>query len=342
MQADKMSCYEPQAPAPGEPRLLDACALDSLGFGMPVSNQVTDPSSFFVGEIDATTTEPMSSLGIFEPALELGGIADDLEIPGIDVPLTLNDQCPVSLPWTACPSIPEHGELFIHQQREPSMSTSHMLSNGLSQVPRVASMPNLSSNGDNVMNHSIMVPSNAGNGYYVHNDEMKEETSTCSAKPSLRFPRSRSANDISDLSKYSVPHSEFLTPPHLRKGKGGRQPAADPRLDPKIDPKKARRILANRLSAAKSKLKQKSAAEGMKQRLEMLKLQKQGLVSEVSKYEEACMVEETERERLQDQIRMVEKELKARSNFGGFWGPERTANAKSAAAIPSSFIPLMA
>ena len=37
----------------------------------------------------------------------------------------------------------------------------------------------------------------------------------------------------------------------------GSQPAADPRLDPRIDPKKARRILANRLSAAKSKLKQK-------------------------------------------------------------------------------------
>jgi hypothetical protein len=39
------------------------------------------------------------------------------------------------------------------------------------------------------------------------------------------------------------------------------QPAPDPRLDPSMDPKKARRILANRLSAAKSKMKQKSQAE---------------------------------------------------------------------------------
>ena len=31
-----------------------------------------------------------------------------------------------------------------------------------------------------------------------------------------------------------------------RRGKGGRQPAADPRLDPDMDPKKAKRILANR------------------------------------------------------------------------------------------------
>ncbi len=50
----------------------------------------------------------------------------------------------------------------------------------------------------------------------------------------------------------------YLTPPELRKGKGGRQPALDPRLDPSVDPKRAKRILANRLSAAKSKMKQKS------------------------------------------------------------------------------------
>jgi hypothetical protein len=36
-----------------------------------------------------------------------------------------------------------------------------------------------------------------------------------------------------------------------RRGKGGRQPAQDPRLDPKIDPKRAKRILANRMSAAR-------------------------------------------------------------------------------------------
>ncbi len=36
-----------------------------------------------------------------------------------------------------------------------------------------------------------------------------------------------------------------------RRGKGGRQPAEDPHLDPKIDPKRAKRILANRMSAAR-------------------------------------------------------------------------------------------
>ncbi len=36
------------------------------------------------------------------------------------------------------------------------------------------------------------------------------------------------------------------------------QPAPDPRLDPSIPPKKANRILANRLAAAKSKLKRQA------------------------------------------------------------------------------------
>ena len=52
-----------------------------------------------------------------------------------------------------------------------------------------------------------------------------------------------------------------LSPQIKRKGKGGRQPAMDPRLDPNVDPKKAKRILANRLSAARSKMKQKSHVE---------------------------------------------------------------------------------
>ena len=53
----------------------------------------------------------------------------------------------------------------------------------------------------------------------------------------------------------------YLNPRQKRKGKGGRQPAMDPRLDPNVDPKKAKRILANRLSAARSKMKQKSHVE---------------------------------------------------------------------------------
>ncbi len=56
-------------------------------------------------------------------------------------------------------------------------------------------------------------------------------------------------------------HSQYLIPPDQRKGRGGRQPALDPRLDPSVDPKRAKRILANRLSAARSKMKQKTHME---------------------------------------------------------------------------------
>ena len=58
-----------------------------------------------------------------------------------------------------------------------------------------------------------------------------------------------------------VAHSHYLIPPDQRKGRGGRQPALDPRLDPSVDPKRAKRILANRLSAARSKMKQKTHME---------------------------------------------------------------------------------
>ena len=58
-----------------------------------------------------------------------------------------------------------------------------------------------------------------------------------------------------------VAHRAFLVPAHKKRGKGGRQPAQDPRLDPNIDERKAKRILANRLSAARSKMKQKNQME---------------------------------------------------------------------------------
>ena len=47
--------------------------------------------------------------------------------------------------------------------------------------------------------------------------------------------------------------------PPKRKGKGGRQRAPPP--DATVDPKKAKRIMANRESAARSKEKQKKNAE---------------------------------------------------------------------------------
>lgn len=118
---------------------------------------------------------------------------------------------------------------------------------GLRGVPRVASAPDLSSS----TLHAPPMGAWAGGQAASSSFGLRRR-----AAANRAMPRSRSAGDVADLA--NVPHLGYLTPQHLRKGKGGRQPAADPRLDPRIDPKKARRILANRLSAAKSKLKQKS------------------------------------------------------------------------------------
>jgi hypothetical protein len=191
---------------------------------------------------------------------------------------------------------------------------------GRGGVPRVTSMPNLQLAGTSLAG-------NGGSNSNLHALAVRRAAAAAAAagegpiavgpaviatgvRTSTRMPRSRSANDVSGLGRYAaIPHSGFLTPPHLRKGKGGRQPAGDPRMDPRIDPKKAKRILANRLSAAKSKLKQKSAAEGLKQRVEMLRLQREGLTTEVSTLADACAQKEAEREALLRQLRVAEEAL---------------------------------
>ncbi len=78
-----------------------------------------------------------------------------------------------------------------------------------------------------------------------------------------------------------LPHQQFLTAPHMRSGKGGRKPSIDPRLDPNVDPKKAKRILANRLSAAKSTLKRKRRVEALRSRIDGLGEVRGGLEREL-------------------------------------------------------------
>ncbi|KAI3436031.1 hypothetical protein D9Q98_002088 [Chlorella vulgaris] len=142
------------------------------------------------------------------------------------------------------------------------------------RYPRIASMPNL--------HLSLEEASSAG-------PPAAQRRRTSGRARAL--PRSRSHSDLSlahggnrtavasdELERYNVPHLPFLTPPHLRKGRGGRQPAIDPRLDPSVDPKRARRIMANRLSAAKSKLRQKNSAQAEAQVAELERLQAEGLL----------------------------------------------------------------
>lgn len=83
----------------------------------------------------------------------------------------------------------------------------------------------------------------------------------------------------------TLPHAPFLTAPHMRTGKGGRKPSVDPRMDPNIDPKKAKRILANRLSAAKSTLKKKIRVELLGSRIDGLLRERDGLEVEVAELE---------------------------------------------------------
>jgi hypothetical protein len=206
-----------------------------------------------------------------------------------------------------------------------------MLCNQGGGVPRVSSMPNMRLNTHQyttTMEHSIIPApiSNINTAPIAELSGLSKSGSAvdlrCQAAANRAMPRSQSAIELSKSGgiggmpsprggggKHFVPHQQFLTPSHLRKGKGGRQPAADPRLDPKIDPKKAKRILANRLSAARSKLKQKSQIEVLRQRVEGLKVHKEGLMQEVEEMGVVCAVEEQKRARLMQEVSQLEASL---------------------------------
>lgn len=104
----------------------------------------------------------------------------------------------------------------------------------------------------------------------------------------------------------AVWHAQMgLTP--RRKGKGGRQPANDPRLDPTVDPKKARRIVANRISAAKSKLKQKSEIEVLKAQLSEMTAQRDTLQQQTDAMQRHCQGLEDHNKQLQSTVQILQE-----------------------------------
>ncbi|WZN62765.1 BZIP domain-containing protein [Chloropicon roscoffensis] len=66
-----------------------------------------------------------------------------------------------------------------------------------------------------------------------------------------------------------------------KKKQNTRKTAPDPRLDPNIDPKRAKRIIANRESAARSKAKQKEHLESLKNLHQSLTEQKSSIEKEI-------------------------------------------------------------
>ncbi|GAX80783.1 hypothetical protein CEUSTIGMA_g8219.t1 [Chlamydomonas eustigma] len=89
-----------------------------------------------------------------------------------------------------------------------------------------------------------------------------------------------------------------LTSKRKDRGKGGRNPSKDARLDPSIDPKKAARIMANRLSAARSKLRQKASSLGLTAKLSVLMSQRLKLSKEVERLKSMCEELEGENEHM--------------------------------------------
>ena len=93
--------------------------------------------------------------------------------------------------------------------------------------------------------------------------------------------------------------------PTRRKGRGGRTAAMDPRLDPSIDPKRAKRILANRQSAARSKNKQRGHLDTLQGTQNVLGHQKSVLLKEVAWLRAEVQGMEEEASKLEVQINVL-------------------------------------
>jgi multidrug efflux pump subunit AcrA (membrane-fusion protein) len=119
------------------------------------------------------------------------------------------------------------------------------------------------------------------------------------------------------------------------KGKGGRHPAADPKaLDPDMDPRRARRIMANRQSAARSKLKQKVMMESLRATRELV--ERGGAAAEVAALREQVTTLSARTQQLESANAALTRQLQVRRCCcaGRFvkWLP--------ASAFSSCFIPL--
>lgn len=127
------------------------------------------------------------------------------------------------------------------------------------------------------------------------------DTLTASLNADNKLPLSIFEKIVQELSGIECLQSMLLFRPNKKKGKGGRQPAKDPRLDPSVDPKKAKRIVANRRSAARSKQKQRRHVESLQLQHDTLMIQmllcnheKDKLENSVSTIENDNRVLETE------------------------------------------------
>ena len=92
------------------------------------------------------------------------------------------------------------------------------------------------------------------------------------------------------------------------KGKrNARKTAPDPRLDPSICPKKAKRIIANRASAARSKAKQKKHLENLKTMHQTLFVQKNSIQQEIDSIQSDARRVERENQSLIERLNKLSK-----------------------------------
>mmetsp|Transcript_17277 Transcript_17277/g.37276 ORF Transcript_17277/g.37276 Transcript_17277/m.37276 type:complete len:515 (-) Transcript_17277:1247-2791(-) len=193
-----------------------------------------------------------------------------------------------------------------------STSTAGTTSPGAGAGPSLVSPFSISKQLEQSIRRCNSTPSS---GTPVKPKRVEEAKSRLLAKLALRNVHSLPEEVTAVVASGEIP--EELLPELLdkasRKGKGGRQPAQDPRSDPSIDPKKAKRILANRQSAARSKLKQKLLVEALRTRQDLLVNQRSSTEEELEQLRRTCRELQLRNRELENRLRLLEHSKRSSS-----------------------------
>ena len=99
----------------------------------------------------------------------------------------------------------------------------------------------------------------------------------------------------------------FLTTEPKKRNVSNKKLAPDPRLDPNVDPKRAKRIVANRESAARSKNKQKRHLEELKSMHRELTMKKFSIQKEIDEVQKVSLNLEDENKKLIEELDLRKK-----------------------------------
>ena len=207
--------------APGELQLLQMPAPPAAG-NWDAFPAIPEESELQLSALDAAQMPRLAPVAVPPPASQVMRHPEAASGGGhVFVPVEGGSKSLPSSPISAM-----EGSGLCSGGTSPTGSAASSLLGDGHGVPRVASMPNLQH-----YHRAEEQQQQQQQAMQQQQQQQQAQQQRLGGPAGLRraaaanraMPRSRSASDVSDLAKYNIPHISFLTPPHLRKGKGGRQ-----------------------------------------------------------------------------------------------------------------------